>query len=186
MHLLTTTLCYPTPNHPDQGIFVQRRAMGLAGRDMDVQVVSPQPWCPLLRKSREVTDQMWPLRATYPRMLSIPVLNWATDGVAFGRAIERHILSHGGPKSVDLIDAHFEYPDGVGAWLAGRRLDIPVAVTVRVLALPRLFGPAVLALATYVITSLRESDEPLRFNIRNEEPVERAVIDGLKLVVALL
>ena len=29
-------------------------------------------------------------------------------------------------KRLDLIDAHFVYPDGVGAWLAGRRLGIPV------------------------------------------------------------
>jgi len=40
----------------------------------------------------------------------------------------------------------------------------PVGVLVRVLALPRLFGPAVLVLAVYILTSLRESDEPVRFN----------------------
>lgn len=131
MRLLTTTLCYPTPDHPDQGIFVQRRTMGLAARGVDVQVVSPQPWCPLLRRSRLVSDQVYPLLAAYPRMLSIPVLNWAMDGVAFARTIEQYILTHGGPSAVDLIDAHFEYPDGVGAWLAASRLGIPVTVTVR-------------------------------------------------------
>jgi glycosyltransferase involved in cell wall biosynthesis len=64
-------------------------------------------------------------------MFSIPVLGWATDGVAFGHALERYIISREKPSAVDLIDAHFVYPDGVGAWLAGRRLGIPVAVTVR-------------------------------------------------------
>jgi hypothetical protein len=64
---------------------------------------------------------------------------------------------------------------------------VPVAVTVRVLALPRLFGPAVLALATYVITSLRESDEPLRFNGRLLEETAALVVAGaLVVVVGLL
>ncbi|MBI4580648.1 MAG: glycosyltransferase [Planctomycetes bacterium] len=132
MRILTTSLCYPTPQHFEQGLFIQRRAAALANRGgSDVQVVSPQPWCPGLRRCPLVSDAAWPLPATYPRMISIPVLNWATDGVAFGKAIARHIMRHGGPSSIDLIDAHFVYPDGVGAWLAGRRLGIPVVVTVR-------------------------------------------------------
>lgn len=103
----------------------------MAMRGMDVQIVSPQPWCPILRPSQTIADHITPLPASYPRMFSIPVLGWATDGVAFARALERDIISRGGPSTVDVIDAHFEYPDGVGAWLAGRRLGLPVAVTIR-------------------------------------------------------
>jgi len=66
-------------------------------------------------------------------MLSAPVLGWATDGLAFAHALTRfvhHAQAHG-QGDFNLIDAHFVYPDGVGAWLAGRKLGIPVAVTVR-------------------------------------------------------
>jgi len=56
---------------------------------------------------------------------------------------------------------------------------------VRVLALPRLFGPAVLALATYLVTSLRESEEPVRFNARLlEETAVLAVAGALVIGVA--
>lgn len=132
MRILTTTICYPNGAHPDQGVFIQRRAAALAARhDTQVQVVSPQLWCPLLRRTPQCPAQTWPLQASYPQMLSIPVVSWVADGLAFGHALEGYIRNNGGPSSFDLIDAHFVYPDGVGAWLAGRKLGMPVAVTVR-------------------------------------------------------
>ena len=156
MRVLTTTLCYPTPAEPDRGIFIQRRAVALARIGHDVDVISPQPWCPLLRcgtgvpgsaarlpavadgspvwLSEQISCQQRDLLPTrYPRMFSIPVIGWATDGFAYARALYRAIAdSRGaGRAPYDLIDAHFEYPDGVGAYLAGRRLGIPVVVTVR-------------------------------------------------------
>lgn len=132
MRVLTTTICYPTAAQPDQGVFIQRRAVAIATRtSTQVQVVAPRPWCPLLRRSQPVPDQGWPVPTTYPNMLSLPVLGWVADGLSFGRTLERYILANGGPSRFDLIDSHFVYPDGVGAWLAGRKLGIPVAVTVR-------------------------------------------------------
>lgn len=132
MRVLTTSLCYPTTAHPDQGVFIQRRAVALANRSsIDVSVVAPQLWCPLLRRTPTAMDQAWPLPAAYPNMPSVPVLGWATDGLAFGHTLEQYIRRCGGASRFDLIDAHFVYPDGVGAWLAGRKLGIPVAVTVR-------------------------------------------------------
>jgi len=61
-------------------------------------------------------------------MLSVPVLGWATDGLAYSLALQREVRRLG---PIDLIDAHFEYPDGVGAWLAARKLGVPVVVTLR-------------------------------------------------------
>jgi hypothetical protein len=54
---------------------------------------------------------------------------------------------------------------------------------VRVLALPRLFGPAVLVLAAYLVTSLRESDEPVRFNGRLIEETLVLILAGAVVVV---
>ena len=63
----------------------------------------------------------------------------------------------------------------------------PIGVLVRVLALPRLFGPAIVVLAIYVLTSLRESDEPVRFNVRLLEETGVLLLAGVAvLVVGLL
>ena len=59
----------------------------------------------------------------------------------------------------------------------------PGGVLVRVLALPRLFGPAVLVLAVYILTSLRESDEPVRFNARLLEETGVLILAGVAVVV---
>ncbi|MGQ9650470.1 MAG: glycosyltransferase [Phycisphaerae bacterium] len=134
MNILTTTLCYPTLARPDQGVFIQRRAEALAQQpDVSLSVVSPQPWCPLLRRGEQTIAPDEPFPVTYPRLLSIPMIGWATDGVAYAGTLLRVLVRQRqvGLPPVDLIDAHFVYPDGVGAWLAGRRLGIPVAVTVR-------------------------------------------------------
>ena len=59
----------------------------------------------------------------------------------------------------------------------------PAGVLVRVLALPRLFGPAVLALVSYLVTSFRESDEPLRHNARLLEETAVLTVAGAVVVV---
>ncbi|HSW45198.1 MAG TPA: glycosyltransferase, partial [Phycisphaerae bacterium] len=133
MRILTTSLCYPTPGHPDMGVFIQRRAIALAQVGHEIDVASPQPWCPLLRKTQPCPTQTAPLRAVFPRMVSVPPLSWVTDGLAYGRALTRTIrdLRKTTGRTFDLIDAHFVYPDGVGALLAARKLGLPIVVTVR-------------------------------------------------------
>ena len=134
MRVLTTTLCYPTLVQPDRGVFVERRTIAIAQRaDVQVEVAAPQPWFPVLRAEALPHGRREPVQAAYPRTLSAPVLGWATDGLAYADALSRFIRRRcpTGTAGFDLIDAHFEYPDGVGAWLAGRRLGIPVVVTVR-------------------------------------------------------
>ncbi len=59
----------------------------------------------------------------------------------------------------------------------------PAGVLIRVLALPRLFGPAILTLAFYIVTSLRESDEPVRFNARLLEETAILVLAGAALAM---
>jgi hypothetical protein len=53
--------------------------------------------------------------------------------------------------------------------LAVGQYAVPVGIagaSLRALALPRLFGPALLTLVTYVVTVLRESPEPVLYNRR--------------------
>lgn len=138
MRVLTTTMCYPSPDQPDRGIFVQRRAQAVAGLSaadaptgdrVNLRVVAPQPWCPILRRNQAGVTVTEPMPAAFPRMFSIPVAGWLTDGWSYARALEKEIRQSEQP--IDLIDAHFVYPDGVGAWLAGKKLGLPVVVTVR-------------------------------------------------------
>jgi hypothetical protein len=70
------------------------------------------------------------------------------------------------------VAAFFEY----GLVVAG------TGVVVWVLGLPRLFGPALLLMAMYVTTSLRESDEPIRSNARLVEETAALILAGAAIV----
>jgi hypothetical protein len=59
---------------------------------------------------------------------------------------------------------------------------VPAGIMVWVLGLPRLFGPALLLLATYLATSMRESEEPLRSNTRLLEETAALVLAGLGVI----
>ncbi len=67
----------------------------------------------------------------FPRFFSVPSTLKRLDGLtmalgAFGRL--RRLKQCG---RLDLIDAHFGYPDGYAAGLLGKWLDVPVTITLR-------------------------------------------------------
>ncbi len=121
---------------------------------------------------------------------------------AIGGIVPGAVAEHGHPLSIAAFLATIVLDVAIGG-LAGYRIAAvrphtpgevavafyqysmvvaPVGVLVRVLALPRLFGPAVLTLATYVVTSLRESDEPVRFNARLLEETGVLILAGAAVV----
>ena len=102
----------------------------------------PQPWFPLqgllrrwkpgFRPGAPRTSSQQGIDVWFPRFLSVP---GAAEGAwtaaswrwAPGRACAR--LKRAG--RLDLIDAHFAYPDGYAATLLGRWLGVPVTITLR-------------------------------------------------------
>lgn len=70
--------------------------------------------------------------------------------------------------------------------LAFGQYAIPIGIagaSLRLLALPRLFGPALLTLVAYVVTGLRESPEPIVYNRRL---LQETALLGLAGVLAVL
>jgi glycosyltransferase involved in cell wall biosynthesis len=142
MRILTFTTLYPSAARPHHGVFVEDRLRHLVGTGkVTSRVIAPVPWFPfgqamfagygdLARTPRE--DERFGIPIRYPRYPLIPkvgmtaapfLLHAATAGVL------RRILAGG--YDFDLIDAHYYYPDGVAAVMAGRRLNKPVVITAR-------------------------------------------------------
>lgn len=67
----------------------------------------------------------------YPRFLSIPSLLKTFDGLMMALGAFSHMrrLKHEG--RLDIIDAHFAYPDGYAASLLSRWLEVPFTITLR-------------------------------------------------------
>lgn len=131
---------FPTPDNPIAGVFVRERMFRVARR-LPLTVYAPRPWSPvdgLLRRWRpgfrvpapqSVEDEGVPVH--YPRFLSAPAVLKRWDGAAMARSLLRPLRRLQRDSGLDLIDAHFGYPDGYAAVLLGERLGVPVTVTFR-------------------------------------------------------
>lgn len=136
MTIVSTTLCYPTPASPTQGVFVARRLRAVH-EQMPVKVVAPQPrfgvgpigWPPGgLAPAVDVQENppVW-----RPTMRYLPRVAKSLDAWFYCRALLAGIRSAMGNERPALIDAHFEWPDGVGASLAAKALRVPFVLTLR-------------------------------------------------------
>jgi glycosyltransferase involved in cell wall biosynthesis len=139
-HLVVLSSLFPSGRQPTAGLFVRER-MFRVGRRLPMAVVSPKAWFPLqsvLRRWRpgfrpgapelelQQGTEVW-----FPRFLSLPGLLKRFDGffMAIGAFARMRQLKRSG--RLDILDAHFAYPDGFAASLLGRWLNVPVTVTLR-------------------------------------------------------
>jgi len=134
--LSVASICRSLPNPDDSssGVFVFRRLAAMS-RLADIHAVQPVPYFPLVRPlpdwSKSPARVQENLYVTHAPMFYIPGVLKSLDGAWLWRSVLaslRQLLESG---QVDIVDAHFGYPEGVGALLAARRLGIPVTVTLR-------------------------------------------------------
>jgi glycosyltransferase involved in cell wall biosynthesis len=124
----------PTPADPIAGTFVASRLAALA-RIADVRALQPVPYFPLARPLPDwaaagprVLDG---LRIDPTPMFYLPGVLKSLDAQWLERSARRMIERLQHERPIDLIDAHFGYPDGTGCVRAGRAFGVPVFVTIR-------------------------------------------------------
>jgi len=142
LRVLTFTTLYPNAEKPNHGVFVENRLrQTLARHDVRATVLAPVPYFPFsssifgsyARFARvPAVEERHGIRIHHPRYLLIPkagmnVAPWFLYRAALS-ACRRLGLDK---SSIDVIDAHYFYPDGVAAALLARDLDIPFVVTAR-------------------------------------------------------
>ncbi len=139
-HVLVFSSLFPRPGQPGAGLFIRERMFRVA-RELPLVVISPQPWFPfqgLIRRFRPGYRPPSPYHLVQqgidvycPRFFSVPGIGRRMDGLMmalFSLATVRRLQRRFG---VDIIDAHFAYPDGYAATRLGRWLELPVSITLR-------------------------------------------------------
>ena len=174
--LLVLSSLFPSEAQPQAGVFIRERMFRVA-REVPVVVVSPQPWFPLLwlirlfrpgyRMPVPEHSQQAGVDVFYPRFLAVPGVLRRFDGWLMARGAAATVRRLVEERGINLIDAHFAYPDGYAAAVLSRRFGLPYTVTlrgteVRMSRLPALRKRLVTALngAAQVITvanSLRDT-----------------------------
>lgn len=139
MRILTFTTLFPNEQQPTHGLFVRERILALA-QLVDLRVVAPVPWFPRTRMLGEryyryaivpPQEMHSGTLVDHPRFLVIPRFGKALDGVLLATATLSHVRKLRKAFPIDLIDAHWAYPDGVAAAILAKRLRVPFVITVR-------------------------------------------------------
>jgi len=140
--ILTCTTLYPNARQPRHGVFVEQRLRQLlAAGGVEARVVAPVPWFPW-RHARfgryaeyaavPATETRHGIHIAHPRFASIPKVGMNLAPALLARAAVRALRAmQADGYDFDIIDAHYFYPDGVAAVMAGERLGRPVVVTAR-------------------------------------------------------
>lgn len=138
--LVVFSTLFPSPAQPQAGVFIRER-MFRVGEHLPLAVVAPVPWFPLqgvLRRWRphfRPDSPRWEIQNGFevfrPRFLSIPGIFKRLDGffLALGSLPVLRRLRRAG--RLEVLDAHFGYPDGYAATFLGGWLGVPVTVTLR-------------------------------------------------------
>ena len=131
---------FPSAVQPMAGLFIRER-MFRVGQRLPLAVVAPSPWFPLQGLLRGLKPGFRPGAPAhevqqdhdvwFPRFWSVPGILKRLDGwfMAVGVLPRLRALQRDG--RLDLLDAHFGYPDGEAAVRLGRWLKVPVTITMR-------------------------------------------------------
>lgn len=137
--ILTLSTLFPNSLQPSHGIFVETRLRRLvADGKVTARVLAPVPWAPPagaeMRKLRAVPDfeRRNDLDVDHPRYVVIPKIGMNLTPHLLYRAMRKRLrkMLDAGLK-IDLIDAHYFYPDGVAATWLGAEFNLPVVITAR-------------------------------------------------------
>ncbi len=138
--LLVLSSLFPHAGAPNAGVFVRERMFRVA-RELPMTVLSPQPWSPfdaLIRRARPgfrppapVHERQQGIEVHYPRFPSLPGVAKSLDARAMARASLKPARRIARERGVDLIDAHFAWPDGVAALHLANALGVPYTITLR-------------------------------------------------------
>lgn len=131
---------FPSEAAPTAGIFIKERMFRVARR-MPLVVVAPQAWSPIdwivrllrpgFRPQGRAVETIDGIEVHRPRALSVPGVFKRFDGVLMAMSTYACVRRLHRRFGATVIDAHFCYPDGLAAVRIGRRLGLPVTLSVR-------------------------------------------------------
>lgn len=141
MKILTFTSLYPNAVNPQHGIFVETRLRKLVETgEVDARVIAPiqsfpVSFGPFARYAAFAAAPRFETRhgidIHHPRFLSVPKVGMRLTPSSMAIAARRLFREIVEKDSIDLIDAHYFYPDGVAAATLAAETGVPCVITGR-------------------------------------------------------
>lgn len=130
MNVVSLSLCYPSDRDPQAGLFIQRRLAALSA-SIPLRVIHPIPTPPWIRRRGYPPEEQRLPPVWHVPMHHLPGLSGPLNARLYARAVEPLLVGWMRQGDVDLLDAHFSWPDGVAASLLAARLKRPYVITLR-------------------------------------------------------
>jgi glycosyltransferase involved in cell wall biosynthesis len=158
LRIVSVCRTFPTPADASGGIFVLNRVAAMA-KLADVSALQPIPYCPGLNPlpewGRAPGHDAYGVSIAHAPMFYLPKVLKSLDASWLARAVAPVIKRLHAERKLDLIDAHFGYPEGVGCLAVARTLGIPAFITIRGFETEYVDRPRV---GTALIEALRRAD----------------------------
>ncbi len=187
--LLVFSSLFPSAARPTAGVFIRERMFRVA-RELPLAVVSPQAWFPGQALIRRINpgyrlagarhERMQDIEVFRPRALCLPGSGRQWDARAMALAalpLARRLRRAG---RLDILDAHFAYPDGCAAALLARWIGVPYTITMRGTE-PRHLGQP--ALRAQIVRALAEAARVFTVSASLREVGVAAGIDPARFTV---
>lgn len=131
---------FPNRAQPQTGLFIRERMFRI-GQHLPLTVVAPVPWFPLQSLIRRWRPHFRPkvslkevqsgIEVLHPRFFSFPGVFKRMDGIFMAIAAFACLRALKREGKLDVLDAHFAYPEGYAATLLARWLGVPCTITLR-------------------------------------------------------
>ena len=138
MKVLLVSNIFPNSAEKERGIFTYQIALALIDK-CQVQVAAPLPWVPPQLKRRNngkyvhaqvpVQEEIGGLVVHHPRYGVIPRFFGFMHPLFMFLPLLKLVKKLDREERIDIINAHWIFPDGVAATWVGRKLRKPVALT---------------------------------------------------------
>ena len=173
----------PTPDERSSGVFVMRRLSAVARR-ANLRILQPVPYFPVIRPKPDWAVQtehdVDGIGISHAPMFYVPKVLKSLDGYWLYRSVRAQLVALRKAGQLDLIDAHFAYPDGAGCARVAQQLDVPIAVTIRGVEEDYMQIPA---LAAQIRETLRRADACISVSHSLREMAVHAGVDAGKVHV---
>jgi len=137
MKVLVLTTVFPNCKQPTLGTFIRERMFRVA-KECELKVVAPVPWFPFARYLKTNYRPLVPrneiqqgIEVYHPRFFSVPGVLKCLDGLFLFLSLLSPLKRIRNDFDFDIIDAHFSYPEGLGAVLLAWFFNRPVTITLR-------------------------------------------------------
>ena len=138
MKVLIITNVFPNSSEEIRGIFTYRIVKALQ-KKCDIEVVAPLPWVPYFLQNAAISkyphsnvpkkESIGDITVHHPRYLVIPKIFGFMHAVFMYFSMLKFVRKLEQNDHIDLINAHWLFPDGVAAAWVARKLYKPIVLT---------------------------------------------------------